>query len=77
MYKVFYKGTKKKDYNLYISYDKDNRSCWGFDNFPHSKELHLGKCHITLTVYPLEVAQRTGQSNNTERKMNMCKNQIR
>lgn len=61
MYKVLYKGTKNRDYTLYISYDKDNRSSLGFDNFPHSKELHLGKLHITLTIYGKEMRQCTGQ----------------
>lgn len=61
MYKVFYKGTKEKDYNLIISYSKDNYGSWGFDNFPHSKELHLGKLHISLTIYGKEVRQTTEQ----------------
>lgn len=61
MYKVFYKGTKNRDYNLIISYDKWNYCEWGFDNFPHSKELHLGKLHITLTIHGKEIRQCTGQ----------------
>lgn len=54
MYKVFYHGTKKSDYNLTISASRSNYSSWGLGRKSHEISLHLGKCHISLTKYSHE-----------------------